>query len=45
MIKPDMGLASLVLYRDPLADVWIAISQLNAGGFASSEKSDAILTG
>src|SRR5271165_821147 len=43
--QANMGLASLVMNRDPLADVWIAISQLNAGGFASSQKSDAILTG
>src|ERR1700679_528548 len=39
------ALASLVLYPDPLADVWIAIRQRNAGRLAPSEKSNAILTG
>jgi hypothetical protein len=39
------ALASLVLYPDPLADVWIAIRQRNAARFAPSEKSNAILTG
>ena len=39
------ALASIVLSRDPLADVWIAIHQRNAGCLALSEKSDAILTG
>jgi hypothetical protein len=33
------------LYPDPLADVWIAIRQRNAGRLAPSEKSNAILTG
>jgi len=37
--------APTVLYGDPLADVWIAIRQRNAGRFALSEKNDAILTG
>ena len=43
--QADMGLAPLVLYPDPLADVWIAIRQRNAVRFAPSEKSNAILTG
>ncbi|MEP7354755.1 MAG: hypothetical protein ABI824_16115 [Acidobacteriota bacterium] len=30
--------------RDPLADVWIAIHQRNAGRLALSEKIDAVLT-
>ena len=43
-IKP-VALTSFVVYGDPLADVWIAIRQRNAGHFAPSEKSDALLTG
>jgi hypothetical protein len=39
------ALASIVLYPDPFADVWIAIRQRNAGRLAPSEKSNAILTG
>jgi len=39
------ALAPLVHSRDPLADVWIAIHQRNAGRLAPSEKSNAILTG
>jgi hypothetical protein len=44
LIKPT-ALASIVLSRDPLADVWIAIHQNNAGCLALSEKSDTVLTG
>jgi hypothetical protein len=40
-----MPLASIVLYRDPLADILIAIREGNASRFALREKSDAILTG
>jgi hypothetical protein len=39
------ALVSIVLSRDPLADVWIAIRQRNAGRLALSEKTDAVLTG
>ena len=38
-------LASGSLSRDPLADVWIAIRERNAGRFTLSKKSDAILAG
>src|SRR5580658_9803908 len=38
------ALAFILLRRDPLADVRIAIHQLNAGGFALSEKIDAVPT-
>jgi hypothetical protein len=40
----QLALRSVSLSRDPLADIWIAIRQLNAGRFALSEKIDAILT-
>ena len=43
VIKPT-ALASIVLSRDPLSDVWIAIHQRNAGCLAVSEKSDAVPT-
>jgi hypothetical protein len=33
------------LDSNPLADVWIAIRQCNAGAFALSEKSNAFLAG
>src|SRR5580698_8234628 len=36
--------ASTSLPGDPLADVWIAVHQRNAGGFALRKKSYAILT-
>jgi hypothetical protein len=36
--------ASRFLSRDPLAEVWIAIRQCDASGFALSEKSHAVLT-
>src|SRR5580704_7691493 len=39
------ALRSVSSSPDPLADVWIAIHQRNAGRFALSEKSDPILTG
>jgi hypothetical protein len=39
------ALASTLLSRDPLAEVWIAIRQRNASRFALSKKSHAILTG
>jgi hypothetical protein len=39
------ALAFRSLSRDPLADVWIAIRQLNAGRLAPGEKDNAILTG
>ena len=39
------ALAPIVLYSDPLADVWIAIRQRNASRFTVSEENDAILTG
>ena len=37
-------LASIGLYSDPLAGVWIAIRQPDVSRFALSEKIDAVLT-
>lgn len=34
----------MVLSRDPLADVWIAIRESNVNRFALNEKIDAVLT-
>jgi hypothetical protein len=45
LIKNSSGLRSGSLSRNPLADVWIAIHQCDAGRLALSEKINAFLTG
>ena len=44
LIKTSVGLLSVSLSGDPLADIWFAIHQRNVIRFALSEKIDAVLT-